>query len=189
MNGNPEARHSVETATVRRTEDARRTGHPSGAGYAMKLRFVWIGKTKLAPMRELIESYLKRVGNFARVEALELRDRDEVGSDPRKILEREGEDILERVDRDPFVVLLDERGRQLDSFKLAELLETHRVGGSKQITFVLGGHFGVSEGVRKRADFQLALSQMTLTHEMARLLLVEQVYRAFAIIHDLPYQK
>ncbi len=155
----------------------------------MKLRFVWIGKTKRAPMRELIESYLKRVGKFVRVETVELRDRDEVGGDPRRIIEREGEDILERVDRDPFVILLDERGREIDSFKMAELIERHRVAGSKQITFVLGGHFGVSEGVRNRADFELALSQMTLTHEMARLLLVEQVYRAFAIIQDLPYQK
>ena len=155
----------------------------------MKLRFVWIGKTKRAPMRELIESYLKRVGKFARVEAVELRDRDEVGDDPRRIIEREGEDILERVERDPFVILLDQRGRQIDSFKMAELMEKHRLAGSKQITFVVGGHFGVSEEVRKRADFQLALSQMTLTHEMARLLLIEQVYRAFAIIHDLPYQK
>ena len=155
----------------------------------MKLRLLWIGKTKLAPMRELIESYLKRVAKFARIECVELRDRDEVGGDPRRIVEREGEDILERVERDPFVILLDQRGREIDSFKLAELLEKHRLDGSKQITFVLGGHFGVSERVRKRADFQLALSQMTLTHEMARLLLVEQVYRAFAIIHDLPYQK
>lgn len=155
----------------------------------MKLRFVWIGKTKLAPMRELIESYLRRVGKFARVEAVELRDRDEVGGDPRKIIEREGEDILERVDQDPFVILLDQRGREIDSLKMAEVIERHRLAGSKQITFVLGGHFGVSEGVRKRADFQLALSQMTLTHEMARLVLVEQVYRAFAIIHGLPYQK
>ena len=155
----------------------------------MKLRFVWIGKTKRAPMRELIESYLERVGKFARVEAVELRDRDEVGGDRRRIIEREGEDILERVDQDPFVILLDERGQQIDSFKMAGLLEKHRVAGSKRITFILGGHFGVSEGVRKRADFELALSRMTLTHEMARLLLAEQVYRAFTIIHDLPYQK
>lgn len=140
-------------------------------------------------MKELIESYLKRVGKFARVEAVELRDRDEVGDDPRRIIEREGEDILERVERDPYVILLDQHGREMDSFRMAELIESHRLGGSKQITFVLGGHFGVSEGVKKRADFQLALSQMTLTHEMARLLLIEQVYRAFAIIHDLPYQK
>ena len=155
----------------------------------MKLRFVWIGKTKRAPMRELIESYLDRVRKFAPVEIVELRDRDDVGADRRKIIEREGEEILARVDADPFVILLDERGGQIDSFKMAELVEGHRIAGTRQLTFVLGGHSGTAESVKKRANYVLALSRMTLTHEMARLVLVEQVYRAFTIIHDLPYQK
>ncbi|HVG18206.1 MAG TPA: 23S rRNA (pseudouridine(1915)-N(3))-methyltransferase RlmH, partial [Blastocatellia bacterium] len=64
-----------------------------------------------------------------------------------------------------------------------------RVTGTKQITFVIGGHNGLSDAVRKRANLVLALSRMTLTHEFARALLIEQVYRAFTIIHDLPYQK
>lgn len=155
----------------------------------MKLRFVWIGKTKRAPMKELIDSYLDRVRKFAPVEVIELRDRDDVGADQRKIIEREGEDILARVDADPFVVLLDERGCEIDSFKMAELVEGHRMAGTRRMTFVLGGHSGTPESVRKRANYVLALSRMTLTHEMARLVLVEQVYRAFTIIHDLPYQK
>jgi 23S rRNA (pseudouridine1915-N3)-methyltransferase len=155
----------------------------------MKLRFLWIGKTKRAPVRELVGEYRERIKRFAPVEVVELRDRDEVGGDARRIIEKEGEDILTRTAQDAFVIALDERGRQLDSVQLAELIEQHRVSGTKQMTFVIGSHNGLAESVRKRAQCLLALSRMTLTHEMARAVLMEQVYRAFTIIHDLPYQK
>ena len=155
----------------------------------MKLRFVWIGKTKRAPVKELIQEYLDRVGKFASVEVTELRDRDDVGGDARRIIEKEGEDILSRTASASYLIALDERGRELDSIKLAEMIEKHRLAGTKQITFVIGGHCGLSDAVRDRADYVLALSKMTLTHDLARVLLIEQVYRAFSIIHDLPYQK
>ncbi|MEK6407402.1 MAG: 23S rRNA (pseudouridine(1915)-N(3))-methyltransferase RlmH [Acidobacteriota bacterium] len=155
----------------------------------MKLRIVWIGKTKNAPAKQLLQEYLERVGKFAAVEVTELRDRNDVGSDTRRIIDKEGEDILARTAAAPYLIALDERGRELDSIKLAELIEKHRVLGTKQLTFVIGGYGGLSEAVRRRADFVLALSKMTLTHELARVLLMEQIYRAFTIIHDLPYQK
>lgn len=155
----------------------------------MKLRFVWVGKTKRGPVKELSEDYLARVGRFARVEVIELRDRDDAGSDARKIVEREGEDILSRTAGDPFVVVLDEKGSELSSREFARFIETHRVGSTRQMTFVIGGHAGLSDEVKRRADFTLALSRMTLTHDFARAVLAEQVYRAFTIIQDLPYQK
>jgi 23S rRNA (pseudouridine1915-N3)-methyltransferase len=155
----------------------------------MKLRFVWVGKTRNSAIKELIGDYLGRVERFATVEVVEVRERVDSGNQRQRIVEREGREILERIDRDPFVVLLDERGRQLDSIKMAELIEEHRMAGTKVMTFVAGNHGGVSDAVRRRADFVLALSRMTLTHEFARVLLVEQVYRAFTIIHDLPYRK
>lgn len=155
----------------------------------MKLRFVWIGKTKRAPVKQLIQEYLDRVGKFATVEVTELRDRDDVGGDARRIIDKEGEDILSRTASAAYLIALDERGREIDSIKLAEMIERHRLAGTKQITFVIGGHCGLSDAVRDRADFVLALSRMTLTHDLARVLLIEQVYRAFTIIHDLPYQK
>lgn len=155
----------------------------------MKLRFVWIGKTKSAPIRALVGEYLDRIGKFAAVEVSELRDRNDAGSDTRRIIDKEGEDILARTAGAAFVIALDERGRDLDSRGLAALLEKHRLAGTKQITFVIGGYGGLSDQVRERADVVLALSRMTLTHELARVVLAEQVYRAFTIIHDLPYQK
>lgn len=155
----------------------------------MKLRFVWIGKTKSAPIRALVGEYLDRMGKFAAVEVSELRDRNDAGSDTRRIIDKEGEDILARTAGAAFVIALDERGRELDSRGLAALIEKHRLAGTKQITFVIGGYGGLSDQVRERADLVLALSRMTLTHELARVVLTEQVYRAFTIIHDLPYQK
>lgn len=155
----------------------------------MKLRFVWIGKTKSAPIRALVGEYLDRIGKFAAVEVSELRDRNDAGSDTRRIIDKEGEDILARTAGAAFVIALDERGRDLDSRGLAALIEKHRLAGTKQITFVIGGYGGLSDQVRERADLVLALSRMTLTHELARVVMTEQVYRAFTIIHDLPYQK
>jgi 23S rRNA (pseudouridine1915-N3)-methyltransferase len=155
----------------------------------MKLRFIWVGKTKRGPVRELAEDYLARVEKFARVEVVELRERDDAGGDVRKIIEKEGEDILSKTSGDQFVVVLDERGSQLRSVELAQLIEKHRLASTRQMTFVVGGHAGLSDGVRARADFILALSRMTFTHDFARAVLTEQVYRAYTIIHDLPYQK
>lgn len=155
----------------------------------MKLRFVWIGKTKRAPIKELIRDYLTRIGKFTKVEVTELRDRNDVGGDPRRIIDKEGEDILLRAGSAPFLIAMDERGSELDSAKLASLIDKHLSAGTKQMTFVIGGYCGLSDAVRKRADFVLSLSRMTLPHELARVVLVEQVYRAFAIINDLPYQK
>ncbi len=155
----------------------------------MKLRFVWVGKTKRAAVKELVEDYIERVRRFAGVEVVEIRDRNDVGQDARKIVEKEGEDLLQRAASDPYVIVLDERGQQFDSMKFADLIERHRLVGTKQLTFVIGGHGGLSDSVRGRGDLVLALSKMTLTHELARVLLVEQIYRAFAMIHDLPYQK
>jgi 23S rRNA (pseudouridine1915-N3)-methyltransferase len=146
----------------------------------MKFRFLWVGKTRSAPEKEMIRDYLDRVSHHARVEVVELRDR-EAG--------KETEEILSRIESDSFVVVMDERGQEMSSSEFAQMIDKHRNSGTRRITFVAGGHAGVSTAVRERADLVLALSRMTLTHELARVLLIEQVYRAFAIIGDLPYHK
>jgi 23S rRNA (pseudouridine1915-N3)-methyltransferase len=155
----------------------------------MRLRFVWIGKTKSGPIRSLIEDYVDRISKFAPVELVEIRDRMNAQRDTAAIAAREGEEILSRIRSDPFVLLLDEKGTELRSGQLAQMIERHQVAGTKNMTFLIGGHAGVSREVRDRADYTLALSRMTLTHEMARALLTEQVYRAFTIIKNLPYKR
>lgn len=155
----------------------------------MKLQLIWVGKTRKAAIKELTNEYLERLKNFARLEVIELRDRDDVGGDREKILEKEAEEIFKRLEAGDFVVVLDEQGRQMDSLQMAEFLDGHRNSGTRQITFVIGGHFGLAAKVKQRADLRLSLSRMTFTHELARVFLMEQVYRAFAILHGLPYQK
>lgn len=152
----------------------------------MKVRFVWVGKTKATQISDLVADYVERIGRFAGVEITEVRDR---GDREPKLVEREGEELLRKIGADPFVVVLDQRGDHLDSKSLAAVVEQQGLLGTKRMTFVVGGFGGISEAVRRRADLLLALSKMTLTHEMARLFIVEQVYRAFAILHRLPYPK
>lgn len=140
-------------------------------------------------MAELIGEYLERASRFVRITVDEIRDASGGDKGVARVVEKEGTEILARIAEDPFVVALDERGVELSSAALGDLLEDHRLRGTRQVTFVIGGFGGLSEDVRRRADKTMALSRMTLTHEMARLVLAEQVYRALTIINRVPYQK
>src|SRR5689334_9017604 len=101
----------------------------------MKLQFVWIGKTRRAAIRELVDDYLGRIGKFARAEVVELRDREDGGGDGRKLIDREGEEILAKIGADAFVVALDVEGKELDSYEFAAFFESHQNRGTKQIAF------------------------------------------------------
>src|SRR5499433_2819612 len=155
----------------------------------MKLRFVWVGKTRSAPIRSLLDDYLGRLTKFAPVSVTVAREAAASDSDSTRAVQIEGEELLARIKADGLVVVLDEGGRQMSSRELADYLETQMQSGTKQITFVVGGHAGVHSSVKERADLELSLGRMTLTLEMARVLLTEQVYRAFTIIRNLPYQR
>ncbi len=146
----------------------------------MKFRFVWIGKTKDKNWRALQEEYLQRLSHFVRFEITELRDETK---------ETESKRILDKVNHSNFVCLLDVKGRSISSHELAAHIENWQNRGLKEIAFVIGGADGVASGVVERADFSLSLSFLTLTHETARVILIEQLYRAFTIIKGFPYQK
>ncbi|HVF49833.1 MAG TPA: 23S rRNA (pseudouridine(1915)-N(3))-methyltransferase RlmH [Pyrinomonadaceae bacterium] len=154
----------------------------------MRFRFIWVGKTRNEHLRALVEDYAKRLARFVRHETTELRE--SAGShDTRACLEEEGKRIMGALASDTFAVLLDVEGRQWTSPELAAEVENWQGRGTKEIAFVVGGHLGVSEEVRRRADVRWSLSALTLTHEMARVVLVEQLYRAYTISRGLPYQK
>ncbi|HWS54714.1 MAG TPA: 23S rRNA (pseudouridine(1915)-N(3))-methyltransferase RlmH [Pyrinomonadaceae bacterium] len=153
----------------------------------MRLRLIWVGKTRNAHLRALAEDYLKRLSRFARCEVTELRE--SAAADERQCLEEEGKRIIGALASDTLTVLLDVGGGQWASEELAGQLEGWQGRSLKEVAFVVGGHLGVSEGVRRRADVRWSLSRLTLTHEMARVLLLEQLYRAFTITRGLPYQK
>ena len=153
----------------------------------MRLRPIWVGKTRNAHLRALAEDYLKRLSRFARCEVSEVRESR--AADPRACLEEEGKRIVGVTASDAWTVLLDVGGSQWSSEELAAQLEVWQGRSLKEAAFVVGGHLGVSEEVRGRADARWSLSRLTLTHEMARVVLVEQLYRAYTITRGLPYQK
>jgi len=144
----------------------------------MKINLIWVGKTKEQFIRDGIEKYLKLLGHYADIALVEVRE--EKGSNSAMTIEREGERIMKL--GMPYV-LLDERGMDLTSVKFAEYIGQH----APRINFVLGGAFGVSEKVRAGARGILSLSRMTFTHEMARVFLLEQLYRAFSIMNRKGY--
>jgi 23S rRNA (pseudouridine1915-N3)-methyltransferase len=150
----------------------------------MRFRFVWIGKTRDARLRALVDEYLQRLGRFTRFEVTELRE-----GTGRAGIEDESKRIIGALHSDGLTVLLDVEGREWSSPQLAAEVEKWQNGGVKEIAFVIGGPTGVNPQVAARADLRWSLSRLTLTHEMARVLLVEQLYRAYTIIHGLPYQK
>jgi 23S rRNA (pseudouridine1915-N3)-methyltransferase len=141
----------------------------------MKIRILWVGKTKEPFVREGMEKYLSRLRPFVEVAIVQIKETKEKGGrGVDRGVEEEGQRIMRQ---SASYILLDEKGRELTSQGLASLLE-----GRAEVDFVLGGPYGVSEAVRGRAAETIALSRMTLTHEMARLLLLEQLYRAMTIL-------
>lgn len=153
----------------------------------MKLHFVWIGKTKDRRCAALIDDYLTRIKRFAACETSELKEAS--GADEKRIIAAESRKLLAAIEKDDFVVLLDEIGRQMTSPELAEFISARQQAGTKRLAFVIGGFAGAGDEVRQRANLQLALSKMTLTHELARVFAAEQIYRAFTLLAGLPYHK
>ncbi len=142
----------------------------------MRIKVAWIGKTKEPAIQALTEDYLKRMSRYAEVAGLALKDEAAVLA-----LARGG-----RQKERPKLVLLDARGKQLSSEELAEFLEREQVQ-ALPLLFAIGGADGFSEEARRQAGFVLSLGRMTLPHELARVVLLEQLYRAFTILKNHPY--
>ena len=154
----------------------------------MRLSLIWVGKTKNEHVRALVGDYLQRLGRFVRCEVAELRE--SAGGDERGVIEEESKRIAGALRADAVTVLLDVEGRrEWSSPELAAQVERWQLEGKKEIAFVIGGHLGVTAELKAKADVRWSLSRLTLTHEMARVVLVEQLYRAYTIMHGLPYQK
>lgn len=150
----------------------------------MKFKFVWVGKTRDRNWMALQDEYLRRLSHFAKIEVAEVRD----AAVPNSV-QLEGNAILNRLNQSTFVTLLDVKGQHLSSHELAAAIEKWQIRGIREVGFVIGGADGVSPEVADRADLALSLSFLTFTHEMARVILLEQLYRAFTIIKGFPYQK
>jgi 23S rRNA (pseudouridine1915-N3)-methyltransferase len=150
----------------------------------VKLKLVCVGRLGEAWLRDGVADYCARIVRYLPFETIELKEEQ---GDPRRRLEEEGRRILARIGATAFTIILDERGRQLSSEGLAQALERHMVDGTQEVALVIGGAYGLSDAVRQRGDMLLSLSALTLPHQLARLLLSEQIYRALTIIRHEPY--
>lgn len=152
----------------------------------MRFRVIWTGKTRDSRLRSLIEDYSERLSHFVRCEVTELR---ESGRDDKSGIDRDSKRISDALRPGAVTVFLDPDGREWTSQQLAEQVKSWEGNGVKEVAFVIGGPNGLSGDLVTRADKLWSLSRLTLTHEMARVLLFEQLYRAYTIVHGLPYQK
>ncbi len=154
----------------------------------MKITFLLTGKTESPSLIKEISIYeerIKRYTTYCRTEIPELKRVSSLSKD--EIRQREGELVLKNIKPQDQVVLLDVAGRSLTSEEFADFIEKRGVYGAKTLIFVVGGAYGFSEEVYERADYKLSLSPMTFSHQLARLLFIEQLYRAFTIIRGEPY--
>jgi 23S rRNA (pseudouridine1915-N3)-methyltransferase len=154
----------------------------------MKIRLICVGRLSQRFLREGAADYAARIERYLPFSTIELKE-EKIGGkvSPDVIRDREGQRILDRVPPQAHVIVLDERGSPWSSEELAGALEQHMVQGTAELVFIIGGAYGVSDAVRRRGDRLLSLSAMTFTHQMARLFLVEQLYRGFTILRNEPY--
>ncbi|HEX9092701.1 MAG TPA: 23S rRNA (pseudouridine(1915)-N(3))-methyltransferase RlmH [Coriobacteriia bacterium] len=152
----------------------------------MKLRILAVGKLKEPHWRAAADEYLKRLSRYATVEVTEVADRD-LAAGAQRAMAAEAADLVRALPAGTRVVALDAAGGERSSEELAAWLEGCMVDGASDVTFVVGGSAGLAPEVLARADERLSLSRMTLPHQLCRVVLLEQLYRAFRIIRGEPY--
>lgn len=153
----------------------------------IKFRLVTVGTLKEKFLKDAINEYLKRLSRFAKVEIVELEESKIQSKSEEQIKKEEGERILKRIKESDYLILLDLKGEMLSSEEFSTKLKNLIDKGVSPLTFVIGGTLGLSEEVRKRANVSISISRMTFTHQMCRVILLEQIYRAFKIINNEEY--
>ena len=154
----------------------------------MKTTLIQVGKTTNADYRKIIDDYVRRLTHYTQftVSTLpELRNTKALTTDQQR--QQEGELILKQLQDSDHVVLLDEHGKEYRSIELAAWIEKKQTAGTRHLVFVIGGPYGFSESVYKRADEMLSLSRLTFSHQMIRMIFTEQLYRAYTIINGEKY--
>ncbi|MGM0901517.1 23S rRNA (pseudouridine(1915)-N(3))-methyltransferase RlmH [Mesobacillus maritimus] len=159
----------------------------------MHISIVTVGKLKEKYLKQGIEEYVKRLNSYAKIEIFEVPDEkapEELSEvEMEQVKQKEGERILSKIHQDTYVIALAINGKLKSSEELAENLDKLATYGKSKVAFVIGGSLGLSDEVLKRADEQLSFSKMTFPHQLMRLILVEQIYRAFRINRGEPYHK
>lgn len=159
----------------------------------MRITLLTVGKIKEKYLKEAISEYSKRLSRYCRLEIIEVSDEKtpEQASQTveEQIREKEGERLLKQIRDDMYVITLEIQGKMLSSEELAAKMEDLGIQGKSHIAFVIGGSIGLGREVVKRSDYALSFSKMTFPHQLMRVILLEQVYRAYRIINGEPYHK
>lgn len=154
----------------------------------MTIKLLAIGKTDNSSLKALIDDYQKRLGFYIKFEFEIIPDLKKVKNlSEEQQKQKEGELILNKLNATDVLILLDENGKQLDSVGFSDYLQKHMNSGIKQLVFVIGGPYGFSQDVYRKAQGKLSLSKMTFSHQMIRLFVIEQLYRGFTILKNEPY--
>lgn len=154
----------------------------------IEINVISVGNVKEKYLQELIADYKKRISKYAKIELIELKDESNKINE-NIVKETEGERILSSIKEGFYVILLDLKGQMLDSISLSKKLDEISTYHSSKIAFIIGGSFGVSEDVKKRANYLLSFSKMTFPHQLAKGMLLEQIYRSFKILNNETYHK
>lgn len=159
----------------------------------MKVTVVCVGRLKEKYWTAAIDEYSKRLSKYIKLDIIELPDEKAPESmslmQEEQVKTKEGERILKAIKDDAYVISLEIEGKELSSVELAEFIDEKKLRGISHIAFVIGGSLGLSKAVSQRADFHLSFSKMTFPHQMMRVILLEQIYRAERINKNEPYHK
>ena len=159
----------------------------------MKITLITVGKIKERFFEDAIAEYSKRLSRYCKLEIIQVADEktpDGASENvERQIKEKEGNRILSHISDSDYVIALAINGKERDSVELAEHIRSLGLHGKSSLAFVIGGSLGLSEEVLKRADEKLSFSKMTFPHQLMRVILAEQIYRSYRIIHGEPYHK
>lgn len=157
------------------------------------IRVIACGRVKDRWLQDGIAKYAKRIRPYDRLELIEVQDEmapeKNSAAENEQVKKIEGQRLLKQIHPQEYVILLDLAGKELDSVKLSEKINQLNTSGKSRIDFVIGGSLGVSEELIQRADFRWKLSPNTFPHQLCRLIVLEQIYRSFRILHHEPYHK
>lgn len=155
----------------------------------MKITLICVGKLSLPFIKQGADEYIQRLKRFIPLQIVELKEEKRGGKkvDTHFVRHSEAKLILAKVPKGSYIVVLDETGKHVDSVSFAHKLEQHMNQSTANVCFIIGGAYGLTDEIKRQCNELLSLSEMTFTHQMARLLLLEQVYRGFTIIRNEPY--
>jgi len=159
----------------------------------VNIKVVCVGKLKEKYHKDEVEEYLKRLSRFSKTNIIEVDEEkckeNASQKDEENVLIKEGQRLLSQIKDDEYVFLMDLHGKEISSEDFASRMNQIQTQGYSTITFVIGGSYGLSDEVRRRSNFALKLSPMTFTHQMTRIIILEQVYRSFKINNNQTYHK